>query len=145
MDYFTETDIVKVTALVVIGEDKTSPTSPVMTRTVIPTTFPFQCYFPTTPIHMTTKIWACSLACRSQFDLGSLLPTEITVKPLIWYAPNPKTYMILFSTCSCPCPIHWRQVLSRDWRCSWSSADRWCSNYIWEINNFIAPLRWVLY
>ena len=31
-----------------------------------------------------------------------------------------------------------KQVLSRDWRCSWSSADRWCSNYIWVINNFIA-------
>ena len=24
------------------------------------------------------------------------------------------------------------------WRCSWISADRWCSNYIWVINNFIA-------
>ena len=26
----------------------------------------------------------------------------------------------------------------REWRCSWSSADRRCSNYIWVINNFIA-------
>ena len=25
-----------------------------------------------------------------------------------------------------------------EWRCSWSSADRRCSNYIWVINNFIA-------
>ena len=24
-----------------------------------------------------------------------------------------------------------------DWRCSWSSADMRCSNYIWVINNFI--------
>ena len=31
-----------------------------------------------------------------------------------------------------------RQMLSRKWRCSWSSADRRCSNYIWVINNFIA-------
>ena len=37
-------------------------------------------------------------------------------------------------------PIHWRQVLSWEWRCSWSSADRRCSNYIWVINNFIANL-----
>ena len=37
-----------------------------------------------------------------------------------------------------PCPIHWSQVLSWEWRCSWSSADRRCSNYIWVINNFIA-------
>ena len=46
--------------------------------------------------------------------------------------------MILVSSCSCLCPIHWSQVLSREWRCSWGSADRRCSNYIWVINNFIA-------
>ena len=34
-------------------------------------------------------------------------------------------------------PIHWSQ-LSREWRCSCSSADRRCSNYIWLINNVIA-------
>ena len=31
-----------------------------------------------------------------------------------------------------------KPVLSWEWRCSWSSADRRCSNYIWVINNFIA-------
>ena len=46
--------------------------------------------------------------------------------------------MFLVSSCSCLCPIHWSQVLSWEWRCSWSSADRRCSNYIWVINNFIA-------
>ena len=40
--------------------------------------------------------------------------------------------------CSCLRSIHWSQVLSWEWRCSWSSADRGCSNYIWVINNFIA-------
>ena len=30
------------------------------------------------------------------------------------------------------------RCLSWEWRCSWSSADRRCSNYIWVINNFIA-------
>ena len=29
-------------------------------------------------------------------------------------------------------------MLSREWRWSWSSADRRCSNYIWVINNLIA-------
>ena len=29
-------------------------------------------------------------------------------------------------------------TLSREWRCSWSSADRRCSNYIWVMDNFIA-------
>ena len=31
-------------------------------------------------------------------------------------------------------------MLNREWRCSWSSADRQCSNYIWVINKFIACL-----
>ena len=34
--------------------------------------------------------------------------------------------------------IYWSQALSGAWRCSWSSADRRCSNYIWVINNLIA-------
>ena len=46
--------------------------------------------------------------------------------------------MIHFSSCSCLCPIYWSQVLSRELRCSWSSAGRRCSNYIWVINNLIA-------
>ena len=46
--------------------------------------------------------------------------------------------MFHISSCSCLCPIQWSQVLSREWRYSWSSADRWCSNYIWVIDNFIA-------
>ena len=37
-------------------------------------------------------------------------------------------------------PIHWSHGLSREWRCSWSSADRRCSNYTWVINRFIAYL-----
>ena len=46
--------------------------------------------------------------------------------------------MFLISSCSCLCPIHWSQLLIPEWRCSWSSSDRQCSNYIWVINNFIA-------
>ena len=45
--------------------------------------------------------------------------------------------MFLVSSCSCLCSIQWSQVLSREWRCSWSSADRRCSNYIWVIDNLI--------
>ena len=29
-------------------------------------------------------------------------------------------------------------MLSWEWKCSWSSADRRCFNYIWVINDFIA-------
>ena len=46
--------------------------------------------------------------------------------------------LILISSCSCLWPIQQNQVLSWEWRCSWSSADRQCTNYIWVINNFIA-------
>ena len=46
--------------------------------------------------------------------------------------------MFLVSSLSWLCPIHWCQVLSPVWRCSWSSADRRCSNYIWVINKLIA-------
>ena len=46
--------------------------------------------------------------------------------------------MHLVPSCSCLYPIRWSQVLSWEWRCSWSSVDRRCSNYIWVINNSIA-------
>ena len=49
-----------------------------------------------------------------------------------------QSLMFLVSSRSCLRSIHWSQVLSWEWRCCWSSADRRCSNYIWVINNFIA-------
>ena len=45
--------------------------------------------------------------------------------------------MFFVSCCSCLHSTHWSQVLIWEWRCSWSSADRRCSNYIWVINNFL--------
>ena len=36
-----------------------------------------------------------------------------------------------------PLPNPLKPCLGREWRCSWSSAERRCSNYIWVINNFI--------
>ena len=47
-------------------------------------------------------------------------------------------FMFLVSSCRYACSMQWSQVLSREWRCSWSSADMRCSNYIWVINKFIA-------
>ena len=52
-------------------------------------------------------------------------------------APNPQTWMLLVLSYSCLCPIHWSHVLGRELRCSWSSTDRRCSNYMWVINIFI--------
>ena len=41
--------------------------------------------------------------------------------------------MFLVSFCNCLCPNHQSQVLSREWICSWSSADR-----RWVVSNYIA-------
>ena len=46
--------------------------------------------------------------------------------------------MLLVTACSCLNQICWSQVVRWEWRCSWSSADRRCSNYIWVINNLFA-------
>ena len=45
--------------------------------------------------------------------------------------------MFLVSSYSCLNPIRWSQVLSQEWRYSWSSTERRCSNFIRVINNFI--------
>ena len=66
------------------------------------------------------------------------LGNVITIKSLIQAAPNLKTLMFLLSSCIYHCPIHWNQGLSREWRCSWSSVHRRCSNYVWVINAYIA-------
>ena len=76
-----------------------------------------------------------SILIGSPFDLHSPMHT---IKPLIYDASNPKIQIFLISSCSCHCWIHWSQVLSQEWGCCWSNADRQCSNYIWVINDFIA-------
>ena len=63
---------------------------------------------------------------------------DFAEKFLIQNAPNPKIEMFFISACSCLCVIYWSHIVSWEWRCSWSSADRRCSNYIWVINNSIA-------
>ena len=50
-------------------------------------------------------------------------------------SPNIKVSRLVLQL-SLPSPL--KPMLSWKWRCSWSSADRRCSNYIWVINNFIA-------
>ena len=46
---------------------------------------------------------------------------------------------LVVSSCSCLRSIHWSQVLSWEWRCSWSNADRRCSNY--ELSTFFLPAK----
>ena len=49
--------------------------------------------------------------------------------------------MFLVSSCSCLCPIHWSQALSREWSCSWSSADRRCSITTSEWSTIVMPTK----
>ena len=49
--------------------------------------------------------------------------------------------MFVVSSSWCFRPIHWNQVLSREWRCSWSSTDRRCSNCILMIQQLHCLLR----
>ena len=48
--------------------------------------------------------------------------------------------MFLILSCSCLCTINWIQVLSKEWRCSWSGADRRCSIYIW-VDSVFPPVN----
>ena len=76
---------------------------------------------------------------RAFIHFGDRQPSHrwFNVKPLIWGGPNPKTDMFLVSSCSCPCPIYWGQVLSQEWGCNRSSANRRSPNFIWVINNLL--------
>ena len=85
-------------------------------------------------LHLSLKSISFRLQC---IVFTMIIVTAIIIKPLILVAPNPKISMFLILSCSCLCPIHWSQVLSRERKYSWSSDDRRCSNYIWMINNFI--------
>ena len=51
--------------------------------------------------------------------------------------------MFLVSSCSCLCPIQWSQVLSREWRCSWSSTGAAPTTSEWS--TIYCLLRRVLY
>ena len=53
--------------------------------------------------------------------------------------------MFLISSCSCFCTIYWSQASSGEWRCGWSRADRWCSNYILSDQQFNCIIRCALY
>ena len=76
-------------------------------------------------------VWLCWNTMANNEDLYNCValanPNQTTPKSLIHDASNPKTEMFLVSPCSCLCTIHQSQLLSRLWICSWSSADRRCS------------------
>ena len=107
----------------------------------------------------TSHIQMCDDACSQQNSYCKISNTRRTNSQNLIYS-----HLVL--SCSCLCLIHWSQVLSdglygplcplsperllnlitlsltqvlsQQWRCSWSNADRRCSNYIWVTNNLIA-------
>ena len=75
--------------------------------------------------------WVKVPASPQCWEMREKKPINIyTVNSLIQDALNPKTWMFLISSCSCHCPIHWSQVLGREWRCTWYSPNRRCSNHL---------------
>ena len=86
----------------------------------------------------------CSVIWRAFTFHGFIMPLRNfslnnTVKFIIQVAPHIPNFKCLLTRLAVVfCPIHWNQVSSWEWRCSWSSANRRCSNYIWMINNYIA-------
>ena len=96
-------------------------------------------------------MWVHMLKITQSLILGSLHRKDIFIlrqPPGVYSNKYRKTssishtkYQSLNVACilaHCLRSIHWSQVLSWERRCSWSSADRRCSNCIWVINNFIA-------
>ena len=82
---------------------------------------------------------------RSSHKLPNWWPSEIYCQISNIRCTKSQNWNVSRLSCRCLCPIHWSQVLSPSWRCSWSSTDRQCSNYIWVINNFYFLIRCVLY
>ena len=71
--------------------------------------------------------WGPSGADRTQ--VGHILaPRTLLFMALSWISSNVFTRHTKFQNLN----------LSREWSCSWSSAESRCSNYIWVVNNFIA-------
>ena len=79
------------------------------------------------------NIFAISTNPQHRDDTGCCDPSWTCLFYLLTYCQISN----ISHTCGCLYSIHWSQVFSREWRCSWSSADRRCSNYIWVIDNFI--------
>ena len=94
--------------------------------------------------HFSDHISSLSCGIKNILDIGWNIVTSVEGHCNIYHetsnicAPNLNTKLFLVSSCSCICLIHWIRVLSREWRCSWSAANRQCSNYIWVISKFIS-------
>ena len=85
-------------------------------------------------------IWLLILKFSRWFIKTSVTLGHGWVPSNLWYKTHQitKSLKVLYIALQLFCLHHWSHVLSREWRCSWSSADRRCSNYIRVINNSIA-------
>ena len=95
-----------------------------------------------------TQMWCCiNHCCHSHCHLGwTMCRKDMTYRKTSSISRTKSQHLnVSLSSCSCLRSIHWSQVLNWEWRCSWSSADRRCSNYIWVIKKFYSLLRCDLY
>ena len=89
------------------------------------------------------KYWPCSRPCRDRphsehnWAISSYTADAISDHRQISNIRRTKSQTLNVSRLVLQLALYWRQVLGQIWRCSWSSADRRCSNYIWVITNFI--------
>ena len=90
------------------------------------------------------------LLCRVELQLAAVHSSRITMQLSGEYTAD----LILLSSCGCLSPIHWNQVLSREWRCTWvyggMMAGPWFCCFIFTlallytmlcIYNFLADLH----
>ena len=79
-----------------------------------------------------TRMGLTKFHCIRDWDDYTILPSNLYQIPKLSNISHLALQLLL------PNPLS--QVLSQEWRCSWSRANRWCSNYNWVVNNFIAYL-----
>ena len=79
-----------------------------------------------------SRIDIISMFCEIALRWMPLMMTSLKKTSNISHTKG-QNLMILILSCSCLCAIHWSHVLNWEWRCSWSSTNWRCSNYIWVI------------
>ena len=87
------------------------------------------------------KKWHCAFRWHNtSWCLATKHPKVVYTSYLLWGLTLHKTQMFVyyckisnircikslkcFSSCSCLCAIYWSQLLSREWRCSWSTSPK---------------------
>ena len=80
--------------------------------------------------------------CLTLFYMKLSFTMATVISRVLWVLKSGRGMCSKWTT-TCYCnhnEANWSQVLSREWRCSWSSADKQCSDYIRMITNKVRDL-----